>query len=246
MVKLLIRSFSLLILSACIVDAQALRTDATGTDTGTVTTVSATLSGVQAGDLLVACTVERDGGSFTGISDTVNGAWTQVFSRAASAARVALYYKENSSSGNPVVTATYGSSTSPKIIAAAAFSGMATSTVLNTSANTSNAGVTAHPHGSISPSGTVMVFTCQGYGNDSNGVTYDTGFTGLSSLTWPVGWANRGGVSYKLSHTGTVNASNTTTNAVNDEGGSGAFVQSGGGGGGSNACCGFGLRGIIQ
>lgn len=210
---------------------QALRTDNTGT-TESTQDVSTTLTGVQSGDLLVACTIERDGAVVNGISDDVNGAWTQIFSRAASAARVAMYYKVNSGAGNPTVTADFNSGTSPKIITAAAFSGMATSSVLDQSNNTSTASNTNHTHGSITPTTTVMVFACLGFSADSNGVTYDGTLTAIPSVTFPASWVNRGSVGYRLSQAASAyNPTNVTSNSVSSEGGQASFVQSGGGGG---------------
>lgn len=209
--------------------AAALRVQNTGTGT---TTLSTTLTGVVAGDMLSACVYERDGNTISGVSDDVNGAWTQVFNRAAAVARIALFYKANSGAGNPVVTATIGG-TAPRDINAAAWSGLPTSVTADTSNSTSNASGTSHPHGSVTPSASALIITCLGVGSDHGGSpTYNAGFTGLN-VDAGVGQPNRQLYAYKASHTGTINPTHTTVNSVTSEGGVGVFVESGGGGGGT-------------
>jgi hypothetical protein len=203
--------------------AAALRVQNTAADSDA--DIAVTLTGVQAGDLLTACIYERDGTTLSGVADSVNGSWTQVFNRATAVARIALFYFPNSGAGNPVVTGTIGG-TSPRDINAAAWSGVATSptVVSNTALNT---GVTAQTHGSISPSGNVLVVTCMG-SSDHGGMTPNAGFTALNVN----GSANpnRQYYAYKVTHSGTIDVTHTSTNLASSEAGAGSFTEASGGG----------------
>jgi hypothetical protein len=222
---------ALLALVLCVspVWAQAtLRVQNTGASAAA--TVTTTLTGVVAGDFLAVCIYERDGNAISSVSDDVNGAWTLAEQRAVTAAQTALYYKANSGAGAPVVTVTIGGTT-PRDINAQAWSGMPTSATPDTSAEAGNSSVTAHTHGSITPSAASLVLTCLGTGANHGGVSaYHSGFTGLN-VDAGVTDANRRAYAYKVTHTGAVDPTHTTVNSVNSDGIAVAFAQSAGGGG---------------
>jgi hypothetical protein len=204
--------------------AAVLRDESTGSGT---TTLTATLTGVQTGDLLVACIYERDGNVISGVADDLNGAWGLIFSRAVSVARVAMYFVANSAPGNPLVTATIGG-TAPRDMNVSAWSGVPTTATVDTTANTTTSGATAHLHGSITPSAASLLITAAGSTDHGGVVAYDTDFIGL---TVDAG-ANptRQFYAYKTGHTGIINPTHTVTNSVNSEAGVAAFVETAGAG----------------
>lgn len=208
--------------------AAVLRVQATGAASG-VADVTATLNGVQAGDMLVVCIYERDGSGISSVSDSVNGAWTLVEQRSITAAQAAIYFKANSGAGNPVVTVT-AAGTSPRDINASAWSGLPTSVTADTQNEAGNSSVTAHTHGSITPSAASLIITCVSSGADFTSlVSYNTGFAGLD-VDAGVANANRRLYAYKAGHTGTINPTHNVTTSVSSDGVVGAFVESSGGG----------------
>lgn len=220
------KPFVVAVLGLCIAfqaaAAGALRTQNTGSANG-VADVTTTLTGVQAGDLLTVCIYERDGAAISAVGDSVNGSWTLVATRAAIAARIGLYYFVNSGAGNPLVTVTLAG-TSPRDINAAAWSGMATSSVLDTNNNAGNSATTSHTHGSVTPSAPSVLLTCAGLGNDHGGMTPNSGFTALNT-DGGVANAGRRYYAYKLTHTGALNATHTSTNSQSSDAVVGAFLE---------------------
>lgn len=205
--------------------AAALRTQNTGSANGAAD-VTATLTGVALGDLLTLCLYERDGAAISSISDSVNGAWTQVLTRAAVAARIAIYYFPNSAAGNPLVTATLGG-TSPRDINVAAWSGIQTVSPLDTSNNAGNSAQFDHLHGSVTPSASSLLITCLGLGNDHGGMTEHAGFVALDTDPGVTN-AGRRYFAYKLSHTGAINPTHTSTNSQSSDAGVAAFLEAAG------------------
>ena len=89
------------------------RQTATNDDAGSGTTMAATFgSSVLSGSTLFAVVTKEIAGVVSGVSDTVNGAWTQLItlSDATNGQMVDLWAFKNSASGTPTVTATYSAS----------------------------------------------------------------------------------------------------------------------------------------
>jgi hypothetical protein len=96
------------------------------------TTVAATFgSAVTAGNLLVAFVTSDNLGGPTGVSDSVNGAWTAASSNATWAVRGDIYFFKSTGAGTPVVTATWGAAQSNRSIFVAEYTGAADSTTPN-------------------------------------------------------------------------------------------------------------------
>lgn len=203
------------------------------TASGTTGTITAQLAGVQAGDLLTMCLYERDGNSITTPTDDVNGgSWTQAVSRATTAARVAIFYFQNSAAGSPTVSLTI-SGTSPRDINVAAWSGMATTGGTDATNNAGNSATTSHTHGSVTPSASALVLACLGLSNTHGGITQNSGFTALNVDAG--GSSQRQNYAYKLAHTGAINVTETTTSTVSSDAGVAVFLESAGGGGSTPA-----------
>lgn len=195
------------------------------TASGTTGTITSQLTGVQTGDLLAVCIYERDGNSVTTPSDDVNGTWSLGATRSATAARSALYYFKNSAAGNPTVSLTI-SGTSPRDMTVMAFSGMATTGGTDASNSAGNSSTTSQTHGSITPSASALVIACLGIGSAHGGITQNSGFTALNIDAGAS--SQRQNYAYKVSHTGAINVTETTTNSVSSDAVVAAFLESAG------------------
>jgi hypothetical protein len=92
------------------------------------TTVAATYPGaVTAGNLLVAFFTSDALGGPSGVSDSVNGAWTAASSNASWAVRGDIYFKANTGAGTPVVTVTWAGAQANRCVYIAEYSGILTS-----------------------------------------------------------------------------------------------------------------------
>lgn len=201
--------------------AGVLRTQ--NTASGTTGGISAQLTGVQTGDLLVMTLYERDGNTITSVADDVNGAWTAAVNRAATAARTGIYYFPNSAAGNPTITLTI-SGTSPRDMNVSAWSGIQTSSTLNTTGNAGNTSTTSQTHGSITPSASSLIIASLGAGSATGGSTLNTGFTALNIDAGAS--SQRQIYSYRTGFTGTINVTETTTNTLSSDGVDAAFLES--------------------
>lgn len=188
----------------------------------------AQLTGVPAGALLAVCFYERDGGAITSIADSVNGAWSVAVTRAITAARSGIYFFPNSAAGDPTLTVQIAG-TSPRDMNFSAWTGIVTASPLDTTNNAGNSAATNHTHGSITPSGSSLILTCLGLGNDHGGITLHSGF---SALTVDGGTATPGRsvFAYKVAHSGAITPSHTSTNAQNSDAVVAAFLEAAGGG----------------
>lgn len=204
--------------------AAALRTQTANSGSGDV---AATLTGVQSGDLLICCIHERDGAAITGVSDTVNGSWTQAVTRAITAARVAIFYFQNSGAGNPVITVDQVGA-APMNISTSAWSGCATTGGADTTGNAGNSSTTSHTHGSVTPSASALLITVCG-GGALGADTLNTGFTMFNRDTTQL--SGQQFFAYKATHTGALNPTHTSANTQSTDGVVAAFLEAGGGGG---------------
>jgi hypothetical protein len=187
----------------------------------------ASLTGVVSGDLLLACIYERDGTAITGVSDDINGSWTQAVTRGAIAARIGIFYFANAASGNPTITAAIAG-TAPKGFNVSAWSGVVTSSPLDTTGNAGNNAAGMPPndqtHGSITPSAASLIITATGYGNDPGAITLHSGFTALTNDTTILEHA-RQSWAYKPGHTGTINPTHVSTNSQSSDAVCAAFLE---------------------
>lgn len=202
--------------------AAALRVQATA-NSGAGVTLVATLSSVQSGDLLVACFRERDGTTINSVSDDVNGAWTVAVTRSVTAAQIAVYYLQNSAAGSPQVTVTFSGGSVQADGNFSAWSGVVTASALDATNSAGNTAATTHSPGSITPSAAALVLSCAGFGADHGGGAPATGFTALNVDGGAT--VNRQIYSYKVTHTGAITASNTSTNAVNSDACVASFLE---------------------
>jgi hypothetical protein len=180
-----------------------------------------------AGSLLVATIVCRDGTDITGVSDTVNGAWSVALKTGASSGRrAAIYYRMNSGAGSLTVTVTLAASETALSFAVSEWSGIATTSALDQSNEATNFGATSHSHGSITTTGAGVIITSAGL-NSNLTETVAGGFTEINN-------GSRAWAQYKIS-----SGVETTTGAFTTAGSGDSttvianFLNASGGGGGS-------------
>jgi hypothetical protein len=199
-------------------------------DTGAgATDADVTLTSIQAGDLLVVCFRERDGGSIAGLSviSDLDGAFAQVVTRANNAARVWIGALLASSAGTHVITIDYGG---PSVVFDANASGWGgiESGTADTTNNTGGGATTSHNHGSVTPSASALIITCWGCSGDNNGET--PGADGMTALTNTASIASdflgKQYYQYKVGHTGAIDGDFTTADSVAFDGVIAAFLES--------------------
>lgn len=211
--------------------AAALVQQANNSEGGVANTIAAALTGAASTNRLIMCITDRDGYAISGITDTVNGAWTLAgngISAAAAARRAAIYSFPNGGAGNPTATATLAAA-SPKDASLSEWSGTGTGAA-DTSNSATSAAATSHSCGSITPSGASLLIAVLGTSADHGGVTAPAGFT---LLTVHGSAQQRCAYAYKTGHTGAITPSFTTVNAVSSDAVVVAYLEAGGGGGGS-------------
>lgn len=127
----------------------------------TSTTNTRTLTSVVAGSTLVCQVGNRSSSDLpTGISDTVNGAWTLTNGVGLGASGIAagVYFFPNSGSGSPVITVTYSASVQ-NIMACQEWGVGAAAVTEETSNSLSGSAGTSQSHGSITTAGAGLVLT---------------------------------------------------------------------------------------
>ena len=138
--------------------AIALGAQATGSSPGTATTERTASLTLSAGDLVVVLATDRDDGGVTGVSGSVNGAYTQAGTGAATGgtARASIWYFENASAGSETITVTYGGSVRGWFNASR-WTGAATSSALEDQGSNTNASGTTHNAASITFTGPGLI-----------------------------------------------------------------------------------------
>lgn len=131
---------------------------------------------VTAGDLLVAGITTNDSGTdpVTGVSDSVNGAWTRASSVNYGNGHVDLYYLQNAKAGSVTVTLAGGGGA----LTVAEYSGIAAASSLDqvTNASGSSSALHAGPTAAIGGAGELVVGV-GGQSNAGSGLTAGSGFT---------------------------------------------------------------------
>jgi PKD repeat protein len=131
---------------------------------------------VTAGDLLVAGITTNDSGTdpVTGVSDSVNGAWTKASSVDYGNGHVDLYYLQGAKAGSVTVTLAGGGAA----VTVAEYSGVATAAALDqvTSGSGSSSTLQAGPTAAIGGAGE-LVIGVGGQTNVGSGLTAGGGFT---------------------------------------------------------------------
>jgi hypothetical protein len=186
------------------------RTSATANQIYGNTATSGTLSGVQAGDLIIIALRERDGLTPVSISDSVNGTWNllNVINNNGIFGHSSIYYFPNSIAGNPTVTITYSNGATFSFYVSS-WGGIETSNVLYTSNTANNSSQTNHSHGSITTNGESLIITASSHGSTAEGLTGALGFTSFNTL-------DRNSYQYKISPSSeTTSGSFTTSNTLN-------------------------------
>lgn len=178
------------------------------------TTNDRTLTSVVAGSTLVVMIGNRTSTDLpTGISDTVNGAWTLTngVGNGANGIASGIYFFPNSGAGSPVITVTYSASVT-NIMAAQEW-GVSNSSVTEEASNSaSNAAGTTHSHGSVTTAGAGLILTaCVQSGTLTE--TVASGFTALTDNGLRL-W-----MQYKITTTGeTTTGSYTSVESAGTEG----------------------------
>lgn len=187
--------------------------------------MTAQIVGVPAGALLTVLTYERDGGTFTSVSDDLNGAWTLADTRAAVAARIGIHFFVNSAAGNPTLTVAM-SSVAPRDISFAAWTGIRTlGSVFDTVNDSGNSGVTSHQHGTVTPSDTALLLTVLGSTDHGGVVALHSGFVALS-IDAGVTNANRRIYAYRTGYaSGAINPTHDVTSSSNSDTAVAAFLE---------------------
>lgn len=199
--------------------AATLTSQTTGTEAGTVNVT------VASGERIIV-TLREASGATMGVSSSLDGAFTEVRTSAALAARVSIFYLQAPSTGTHTITVTGGSTRDFNVQVWAGLQNAAA----DTSNATTNSGTTSHSHGAITPSGTALVITAMG-STDHGGMTPNAGFTALSVDGLASG--NRQFYAYKTGHSGSITPTHTSTNSCSSDAVCAAFLETGGGGGGS-------------
>ncbi len=157
-------------------------------DGGGATTLTFTYgSAVLAGSLL-RCFITSTGGTpVSGVSDSVNGAWTLAKAvDEASNFSTSEYYFPNSAAGTPTITVTYSGSTATRKIIASEYTGIALTNPVDVTAGdeqqntgTGTDAVTSGPTTSVAQNGSLAVGSslC----DVTTALQYGTGFTGRSN-----------------------------------------------------------------
>lgn len=176
------------------------------------TTHTATLT-TSVGDLVVVLVAERDYSGTSGVSGSVNGAYTQAGAtvlEGAGETRAEIWYFENSGAGTETITVTFNGSTRAGINASR-WTGAATSSALEDNAGATNASGTTHSSGSITFTGPGLIIEVgcfSGYTGDPSPSSSD-GFTAMTETAM-----EREAFFYKLSSGETTDGTFTTTSPV--------------------------------
>lgn len=206
--------------------AIALRVSSTLAATGTTAT-SGALTGTQSGDLITVVLRERDGGTPTGVSDSVNGAWDLTNNLAVARGagvgdHIRIYYFWNSGAGNPTVTVDYGGSVVFNAYVDCWSGAQTTSAVLDQTNSTTNGSGTSHSHGSITMTATGLALTGTAYSGEDGGVTPATDFTVADTL-------DKSSRQYRITTAITTTATETSANSTGSNGAIASFKEASGG-----------------
>jgi hypothetical protein len=194
------------------------------------TTHTASLT-TSAGDLVVVLVGERDYTGVSGVSGSVNGAYTQAGAAVAEGAgetRAEIWYFENSGAGTETITVTFNGSTRAGVNASR-WTGAATSSALEDNGGATNASGTTHSSANITFTGPGLIIEVgcfSGYYGDPVPSSSD-GFTALTNTAM-----EREEFFYKLSSGETTDGTFTTTSAIISSVKIASFIEAGGGGGG--------------
>jgi hypothetical protein len=195
------------------------------------TTHTASLT-TSAGDLVVVLVGERDYTGVSGVSGSVNGAYTQAGTAVAEGAgetRAEIWYFENSGAGTETITVTFNGSTRAGINASR-WTGAATSSALEDNGGATNASGTTHNSGSITFTGPGLIIEVgclSAYWGDPDPPESSDGFTLMTTTG-----AEREAFFYKLSSGETTDGTFTTNGSVISSVKIASFIEAGGGGGG--------------
>lgn len=184
---------------------------------------------VSSGDVLVAfVSIYNSSETCSGVSDSVNGSWTQAFGpiTAGNGTRMYGFYKLNSASGTPTVTANF-SSTNHHELSICAISGLSGGGAFDQ--QVSNFGLSTNP--SIGPTTTLGAAVCAAIAGQTNsGVVpsaYGSGWTLNANLD--LGWQKTSFIQQATSSNTALAASWTQSNSYWNAGMM-VFKDAGGGG----------------
>lgn len=149
---------------------------------GSVANRQVTLNGTTAGNLIVVAGTYFAAGTTITVSDSINGAYTQVFVQAAASDnhRTSLSYKANIAGGTVTITYTPPAAADTCIVAAE-FNGIATVTPLNTSNSGNGTGTTANSSSITTTQATTTLIAVEGQGT-SGAITQNAGSEGFTLI----------------------------------------------------------------
>lgn len=187
-----------------------IRTQASGNQ-GFGTSATAVVT-AQAGDLIVVTVGDRDGGTPSSVSSSLDGAFTADRSNVgAGSASAHIYSRANCSAGSHTITVSY-TGNAVFDFTVVVLKNMATSSHVHASNSATNASGTAHSHGSITTTAATIIITAIDTDGDSGA---DTPGTGMEELNRHASAADRRFWQYRISSGAeTINPGYTSGNAV--------------------------------